>query len=79
MAFFCADEPEASSWPLASSHLMLRGGGGGGAAAAGVAGVVGAARREGQGAGDGESTEGEGPPVHALKLHLRGSFQEPPS
>lgn len=23
MAFFWADEPEAWSWPLASSHLML--------------------------------------------------------
>jgi hypothetical protein len=22
-AFFCADEPDAWSWPLASSHLML--------------------------------------------------------
>jgi hypothetical protein len=23
IAFFCAEEPEAWSWPLASSHLML--------------------------------------------------------
>lgn len=22
IAFFCAEEPSASSWPLASSHLM---------------------------------------------------------
>ena len=59
MAFFCAEEPEASSWPLASSHLMLP------ALAVGplldpplALRVVRAARREDQGAGDGEGADG---------------------
>ncbi|WP_449336670.1 hypothetical protein [Streptomyces griseus] len=73
MAFFCALEPEARSWPLASPQSTFD--------AAVVFSPVPAARRrccrpsprrEDQGAGDGEGTErGGAKPVLALKLHFR--------